>query len=107
MENEPREKLVERLVDYASRLRISNKLQLPEAIGQALDYFGIQGEEERGELFTKIGSKLGERGRASAKKRKQRPAQEKPADQTLKHWRAEAERAGFENTEELLKHLDE
>lgn len=109
METEPREKLVERLVDHASRLRKSNKLQLREAIGQALDYFGIQSEEERDEFFTEIGRKLGERGAVSAKRKRHRTRKKQEAgrEQANEHWRAEAERAGFENPEDLLEHLNE
>lgn len=106
MENEPQEKIIERIVDYASRLRKPNQLQWREAIGQALDYFGIHDQEERDKLFTEIGRKLGERGRVSAK-RKQRPVSEKLTDQALEHWRSEALRAGFEDPEDLIKHLNE
>lgn len=105
-QRESKEQLIERMTDHAARLRKINKLQLREAIGQALDYFGIQNEEERDEFFREIGKKLGERGRAVVKQGKQR-VREAQREEVTQHWRTEAERAGFKDPEDLLKHLND
>ncbi len=106
MENETPEILTERLVDYASSLRRANKLQLREAIGQALDYFGISDLDERDKFFHQVGKSFGERA-ARAKKRKPSALKKAVGQEARDLWRAEAKRAGFEDPEDYLKRLEE
>lgn len=92
---------IKRVANYAARLRREQKLSLREAVGRALDNFGIS-NEEREEMGDKVKQELGRRGGEKTARKRQRKEQE-----AREHWRAEAERAGFSNIEDFLGHINE
>lgn len=99
------ENQIKKIADYAARLRREQKLSIDLAVGQALGFFGVA-KDEREDIGDKVRAELGRRGgevTARIKKEKTRRRQEAPYE----HWKKEAARAGFDDVNDYLKHINE
>lgn len=101
---------LQRLAEEAGWLVVNEKIGETEAIGRVLNRSGVRNEEDRRRYFRNLLPIIRRAGIATLaqdyKRRKRTAEARMPQAQAHAQWTAEAERAGFDDADELLHHLN-